>query len=329
MLILSLFLLSSCDSGTSKSDKSKNDSKDYRQEMRNFVIALSDYAKSKNPDFMIIAQNGHELLTDNGEADGLADSLYIKALDGIGREDLNYGYNQDDEATPESIQSDYTQFLTLAESQGVEVLVTDYCFTQENVQSSYALNESNDFISFAADSRDLNSIPRVPLSPHNINVADIETLADAKNYLYFLDPSIFLNRQEYLDIIKATNFDLLILDFQFEDATGNATELTEPEVRGFQYKPNGGSRLAIAYMSIGEAEEYRFYWKIGWRENPPTWLAGENPDWEGNFKVKYWDPEWQAIIFGNPESYLDRIIEAGFNGVYLDIIDAFEYFENN
>jgi cysteinyl-tRNA synthetase len=37
--------------------------------------------------------------------------------------------------------------------------------------------------------------------------------------------------------------------------------------------------------------------------------------------------EWQDIIFGDADGYLDRIMNAGFDGVYLDIIDAFEYFE--
>ena len=80
-------------------------------------------------------------------------------------------------------------------------------------------------------------------------------------------------------------------------------------------------------MSIGEAEDYRFYWDTAWESNEPEWLEGENPDWPGNYKVQYWEPDWQAIIFGGPDAYLDIIIAAGFDGVYLDIIDAFEYFE--
>jgi len=43
--------------------------------------------------------------------------------------------------------------------------------------------------------------------------------------------------------------------------------------------------------------------------------------------VKYWDKEWQQIIYGTPGAYLDRILKAGFDGVYLDLVDAFEYFE--
>jgi cysteinyl-tRNA synthetase len=83
-------------------------------------------------------------------------------------------------------------------------------------------------------------------------------------------------------------------------------------------------------MSIGEAENYRYYWQESWynKKDRPPWLLKENPYWEGNYKVQYWDPEWQAIIIGGEDSYLNKIIAAGFDGVYLDIIDAFEYFEN-
>ncbi len=80
-------------------------------------------------------------------------------------------------------------------------------------------------------------------------------------------------------------------------------------------------------MSIGEAEDYRYYWNTSWTSNPPDWLAAENPDWPGNFKVQYWHQDWQDIIFGNNNSYSKKIIDAGFDGVYLDIIDAFEFFE--
>ena len=45
--------------------------------------------------------------------------------------------------------------------------------------------------------------------------------------------------------------------------------------------------------------------------------------WVGNFAVQYWGPEWQHILFGTPESYLERILARGFDGVYLDRVDAF------
>ena len=40
--------------------------------------------------------------------------------------------------------------------------------------------------------------------------------------------------------------------------------------------------------------------------------------------MRFWDEAWQIIIL----EYLDRIIYAGFDGIYLDIIDAYEFFED-
>jgi len=80
-------------------------------------------------------------------------------------------------------------------------------------------------------------------------------------------------------------------------------------------------------MSIGEAENYRYYWQSGWNTNKPNWLGAQNPNWAGNFTVRYWYADWQNIIYGNDNSYLKKIIDANFDGVYLDIIDAFKYYE--
>ncbi len=66
-----------------------------------------------------------------------------------------------------------------------------------------------------------------------------------------------------------------------------------------------------------EAEDYRFYWKSEWDSVPPDWLGEENPEWHGNYAVKYWYKEWKDIIF----QYLDTVISQGFMGVYLDKID--------
>ena len=128
------------------------------------------------------------------------------------------------------------------------------------------------------------------------------------------------------DRIARSGFELVVIDYS---ADGSAAEaFSRSEVEAMRRMPDGGPRRVVAYMSIGEAEEYRFYWQKSWRTAPPAWLDDENPDWPGNYKVRFWEPSWQAEIFGNPEAYLDLILEAGFEGVYLDIIDAFEYYED-
>lgn len=82
--------------------------------------------------------------------------------------------------------------------------------------------------------------------------------------------------------------------------------------------------VVLAYVSIGEAEDYRHYWKPEWKDQPPAWLGRVNPQWEGNVKVKYWHPAWQAIVL----DYARKVAEQGFDGVYLDIVDAYEYWSD-
>ena len=53
----------------------------------------------------------------------------------------------------------------------------------------------------------------------------------------------------------------------------------------------------------------------------------ENENW-GSYKVKYWLESWHKIIYSGEMSYLSQILNAGFDGVFLDVVDAFEYFED-
>jgi cysteinyl-tRNA synthetase, unknown class len=295
---------------------------DYREEMRAFVIDISMYAKETNNQFLIIPQNGQELITMNGEVDGELAYGYIAAIDGSGREDLFYGYHKIDEPTPNAEKEWMLSFCVLFEKNGVEVLATDYCSTPSIIDNSYQSSLAHQFISFAAPSRELDVIPTSPATPFNENSHDINNLHDASNFLYLINGSKFTSKASFIEAVNQSNYDVLIMDlFHNEDA------FLMNEIELLKRKPNGDKRLVICYMSIGEAENYRYYWQTEWNKNPPSWLHKENPDWKGNYKVKYWHSAWKQIIMGTEIAYLDRIISAGFDGVYLDIIDAFEYFE--
>jgi cysteinyl-tRNA synthetase len=168
----------------------------------------------------------------------------------------------------------------------------------------------------------LNIIPNYPEIPYNENSDDITQISQAKNFLYLINTENFETKQDFINAVSATNYDVIIMDLFHNETAFGSTEIEQ-----LKTKFNGGKRLVICYMSIGEAEDYRYYWQTSWETNKPEWLEPENPEWEGNYKVRYWDSEWQDIIFGNDNSYLKKILDAGFNGVYLDIIDGFEYFE--
>ncbi len=124
------------------------------------------------------------------------------------------------------------------------------------------------------------------------------------------------------DLVAASPYDLMVVDYS-RDGSGEQA-FTRADVATMQRKQDGGTRIVLAYLSIGEAEDYRFYWQRNWLSAPPAWLGSENPDWPGNYTVRYWDPGWQSLILGSPGAYLDDIIAAGFDGIYLDRIDAFD-----
>lgn len=129
----------------------------------------------------------------------------------------------------------------------------------------------------------------------------------------------FLYQLQNIDLaaIGNTEYDLVVMDYS---ADGQASgEWSYKQIRTLQ--ASKGKKILLAYISIGEAEDYRYYWDAGWSPTSPDWLGQENPDWPGNYKVKYWQSGWQDIIF----DYLDKIIDQGFDGIYMDIIDGYWY----
>ena len=127
--------------------------------------------------------------------------------------------------------------------------------------------------------------------------------------------------------LTASGRDWIVLDASFStDEPWTTADLAT-------IRAGKAGRKVISYLSIGEAEDYRAYWNPAWDANhdgkpdagAPAWLLGQNPEWKGNFRIKYWSADWQAIIL-NAE---DQIMATGFDGVYLDIVDGFETFEQD
>lgn len=322
ILILVLAVFTACDNSDSGTDNNSGTigDRDFKQDMRDFVIGISQKGKTAKPGFIVIPQNGIELVTTTGEQGGNPHLAYLDAIDGNGQEDLLYGYDNDNDATPADVTSYIKSFLDVSKNAGNTVLVTDYCSTPSKMSDSYSANTSFGYVSYAAPERSLNVIPASV--PNNVNANIITNLSQAKNFLYLINPENFASKTNFINAVAATNYDAVIIDLFLNDVAFTADEINQ-----LRNKANGGKRLVICYMSIGEAEDYRYYWQSSWNNNKPAWIAAENPDWPGNYKVQYWNDDWQGLIYKNSDSYLSKITSAGFDGVYLDIIDAFEYFE--
>ncbi|ANE43662.1 MJ1477/TM1410 family putative glycoside hydrolase [Deinococcus puniceus] len=122
--------------------------------------------------------------------------------------------------------------------------------------------------------------------------------------------------QKRLTNVVQGEFDLVVID----PTDDNAVPWTKSEVSRASQGTSAQGKLLIAYLSMGAAESYRPYWKPGWRVGNPAWLLQEDPDWPGNYDVAYWNADWQRIALAQ----LDRAIDAGFHGTYMDLIDAYQ-----
>lgn len=139
-----------------------------------------------------------------------------------------------------------------------------------------------------------------------------------KNYLLLLNPEKFSDINQYFEYLKNTDFDLLLIE-----PSHNGVFLTKSQVEQLKTKKNGGKRIVISYLSIGEAEDYRGYWKKEWSKKWPKWIVKENPDWKGNYIVKYWNSEWKNVI----KEYRGKLESIGVDGYLLDTVDSYYYFQ--
>ena len=293
----------------------------YRQEMASLVRDLHQYARERRTGFGLLPNGGVAIYLP--EDDGMEYDLagLLDSMDGVLVESVFYGADMvDNGETAEETTRYFQRALAVPKSHGLPVFNIDYCSDKDIQKDSLKKNAMVDYVDFTAPRRELDVIPSG--TPPNENAMDCTSLKDAKNFLVLLNPSRYRTRENFLRNLQGTDYDLLIIDLYFGDAPW-----TEEEVESLRRKRNGGRRLVYAYMSIGEAENYRKYWKPRWNEERPDWLAESNEAWEGSYKVRYWRQEWKNLLYGSPDAYLDRILAAGFDGAFLDVMDTFYYFE--
>lgn len=146
---------------------------------------------------------------------------------------------------------------------------------------------------------------------------DRGSLADVTHWLYLIDVNL---DEDTADLITSSSYDLVVIDFIISEAWNQDYPLTGV-IEGWHGADH--PKMVLAYIDIAEAEDYRTYWQPGWRVGDPEWIAGDDPDgWEGNFPVAYWHDEWRQIWLG-PQGYLQGILDVGFDGVYLDWVEAY------
>jgi len=161
-----------------------------------------------------------------------------------------------------------------------------------------------------------STAPLTPSVPTELSPSKAH-LADVSHWLYMINVNL---GEETVAQIAASTYDMVVLDF-IPSEENNTDYPMADVITQLHNAPH--PKLVIAYIDIGQAEQYRTYWQPDWGIGNPEWIAGEDPDgWEGNFPVAYWYDEWRDVWLGEG-GYLQAILDAGFDGVYLDWVEAY------
>jgi cysteinyl-tRNA synthetase len=283
--------------------------------MQDFVVNISNYARGFDSDFIIIPQNGIELAYLGTDPSLGINETYLNAISGIGVEELFFMSDRlEDDGRLSMLQPLKTR---------AKVMVADFVSSDEQWFESVTLSRNEGFISFPRSASNYD-YKEIPSTMYDLSYDTITTLAEARNYLYLISTDNFATKESMCEAIRATRYDVVLIDPYF-----NEEPLSTADVASLKNKDVGGTRLVIAYINIGAAESWRYYWQDDWKLHKPDWLAKKYDGYDDEIWVEFWNQEWQDIIYGNDVSYIKKIIDMGFDGVYLDNVEAYYFLYDN
>ncbi len=142
-----------------------------------------------------------------------------------------------------------------------------------------------------------------------------------------------IEADDAVDALIDSKYDLLVIE-----PTRSSRELADFDMHSVVDRlhrstgTNVASKIVIAYVDIGQAEDWRWYWEDNWTapteasRGSPDFLIALDPDgWSGNYPVAFWDQHWKEIILYSEGSSIQQIIDDGFDGIYMDWIGGFNY----
>ncbi len=309
----------------------------YREAMRKHIIALAEYAKTQNKDFEFIAHEGEELLHK---------SLWEYHLDGY-NEARKKGLNADDpvflahlkQTEPQkdySLSSEtYSKHLSgLAinnrfcgkhklnehiKKHNLKLISIDQCKTEaafdEAAMNATGLNYL--LYAFIKPETAFKKIKKQPII--NENAQNIFKVADAQNISLLIDDSLYKDKERFLQDIRDSNYDIVVIEPFFH----HASPFSKEEVESLKFKKNGAKRLIFAKINVSEADQDDYYWQDDWEIEKTPWLPRASFTDENSAITEYWDENWRHIN----GLYFKGIVDSGYDGAFLTGIENHIYFE--
>ena len=300
---------------------------DTREQMRRFVQTISAYARKQRPNFVVLVHGGLELVVKRDDTDETRISparTYARSIDGVLQEGIFYGERPFGQPPTPERQALLLQLSEEAKRQGLKVLSMDFAVGPAKVDDAYRQNRSLGVVPLVVSKymADLDSFPDYPNSPINENANSVISIDGVRNYALIANSQAYGRMDEFALKMHDSNYDMLIVD-----VFHGRRPLSRRAVETLKFKKIGARRLVLAYVDIGSAASYRYYWRGNWREGSPLWISAPYRDDPDKYYVQYWMPAWQRIISGDPQSYIYGVIAQGFDGVVLGGLDAYRFFE--
>ena len=156
----------------------------------------------------------------------------------------------------------------------------------------------------------------VNISAQDLSPAE-ERLAGVDTWFYYIliDETV----DDVIEQVVASDYDMVVIDPIITER-----DSTDHDIQSAVNAIQESGKIVIAYIDIGQAEDYRIYWQNDWQVGDPEWIVSEDPDgWTGNYPVAYWWDEWREIWLDENEGLLQLLLDIGFDGIYLDWVEAY------
>lgn len=306
----------------------------YREEMRAIVGEIASYVHQRNPQAVVLARGGVGLLTKSSQEiaweelrypddraprpastrlpQGAEFRSYLRGLDGLVIDNMFCGLTSRDEPTAPEDQKMLLAAAARMQDQGRRVISFDRCGKGKPVAEAAAHKVLRLTVGPRAD-----FVPQGHAPAENAD--HVGDLAAVRNLLPVLDTRKFGSREAWLNALRNTNHDMLVIDPFFHGAEA----VTAKEVASLKFKHLGSKRLVLAAMNIGSAFDSAYYWQKGWSLGQPDFLAVQDENDPSAVIVRFWSPEWKDLL----GKHVQGLMDLGFDGVMLENIDTFLVFE--
>ena len=205
------------------------------------------------------------------------------------------------------------------QSEGRRVLALDDCAAAKDAEASFRNSDRDRVLGFASVGTPRHDqMPKA--KPHREDAQPIAAITAARNWLPLLKLDRFGSRDEFVQAIEDSNYDMVVVDV----AHRGADSLTKADVYRMKFKKLGPPRLVLAVMPLGRAFDWRWYWQKGWEAGTPPFLFALDDEEPGAFITDIGSPDWKKLL----GKYLVGIMDLGFDGVMLDDVGTYLWFED-